>query len=46
MSIDWTEMQKKILHKSYYYRKQEVLRKNLARRLVRKSIIKRIFKSK
>ena len=38
MSIDWTEIQKKILHKSYYYRK--------ARRLVRKSIIKRIFKSK
>ena len=36
--IDWTEIKKKILYKSYYYRK--------ARSIVRKSIIKRIFKSK
>ena len=38
MSIDWTKITKDIVTKSYYYRK--------ARRLVRKSIINRIFKLK
>ena len=36
--IDWTEIKRKILHNSVHYRR--------ARRLVRKSMIKRIFKSK